>query len=833
MKAECEMKFVLVGGCPSSGSTLLSLMLDSHPEIYCGPELNVFSHPGLWDGRRSVEDIVRMGKEVHPLAYGVTWARIPLEALQYNQRTMNELQEAAVTLKDVNELVRFLFEQRCKMENKRMVCEKSPPNVFAVLTALERNPELRVILTVRNVVDVVDSLGRRECHGPISNIRWLSHTAFALEAQKRFPGRTYLLRYEDMLEDTFRVLEEICFFLGVEAGANIDRMAARTHTLRCNEDPTVQETSNAVKAWTLSPKDDIPSEWKSRRTERTKDENSYLNHLFIAKNALEPFGYRNRALNARTLSAELGYTAEWETALKHRKKYKFRILHNRLDHFCSQLYSEKTNRIFGCETGKDEVHQTKASASEKICMFVYNNMTNDSRVEKEAEALVEAGRHVTVIALASPGLPAKETRNGYTIRRLSKIKQKSMISFFTIIKKLKRKTFEVIRKRWKFLVIFVTTGLFLLRRQASEIWQILANISMVLTPYLIVSLALLIVYRVLRKKRLALCSEFKRAFGFLSFYSSCKEDIGGVRHDVYFAHDLNTLPIAYALSKNAGARLVYDSHELYTERNKEFPMPRLHRLSRRWVERWLIRKCDSVITVNESISGWLAQTYSIPKPHVIMNLPIMGDDEAGAESGRDLYREARIPLDQKIVLYIGSLTFNRGLEKLIQAVASLEGVTLVLMGPHQDHQKQALSDLAGKQGLDSERFRIFGPVAKEEVVAYAQSAFVGVAPIQNACKSYYYCLPNKLFEYMSAGLPVIASDFPEMRKIVLGEKIGMVFDAESVSALRQSICMMLENDAMYQEMKARALIAAKTYAWEPEKAKFVQLFTRNKAEAVT
>lgn len=831
MKVECEMKFVLVGGCPSSGSTLLSLMLDSHPEIYCGPELNVFSHPGLWDGRRSVEDIVRMGKEVHPLAYGVTWARIPPVALQYNQRTMNELQEAAGTLKDVNELVRFLFEPRCKMENKRMVCEKSPPNVFAVLTALERNPDLRVILTVRNVVDVVDSLGRRGCHGPISNIRWLSHTAFALEAQKRFPGRTYLLRYEDMLEDTFRVLGEICFFLGVEAGANIDRMVARTHTLRCNEDPTVQETSNAVKAWTLSPKDGIPSEWKSRRTERTKDEKSYLNHLFIAKNALEPFGYRNPALNARTLSAGLGYTVEWETALKHRRKYIFRTLHNRLDHFCSQLYSEKTNRMFGCETGKDEVHQTKASASEKICMFVYNNMTNDSRVEKEAEALVEAGRHVTVIALASPGLPAKETRNGYTIRRLSKIRRKSKVSFSKIINKLKRKTFKVIRKRWKFLVIFVTTGLFLLRRQAFEIWQILANISMLFTPYLIVCLALLIVYRVLRKKRLAVCSEFKRAFGFLSFYSVCKKEMGGVRYDVYLAHDLNTLPIAYSLSKKHGARLVYDSHELYTERNKVFPMPQLHRLSRRCVERWLIRKCDAVITVNESIAEWLAETYSIPKPHVIMNLPVVGT--GGASSTRDLHLEARIPLDQKIILYTGSLTYNRGLEELIEAVSTLECVTLVLMGPHQERQKKTLSKLARNNGLDLKRFRIFGPVAKEDVVAYSRGAFLGVAPIQNACKSYYYCLPNKLFEYMSAGLPVIASDFPEMRKIVLGEKIGMVFDAESVSALRQSICMMLENDAMYQEMKTRALIAAKTYAWEPEKAKFIQLFTRNRAEAVT
>lgn len=827
------MEFVVAGGCPSSGSTLLSLMLDSHPEIYCGPELNVFSHPGLWDGRRSVEDIVSMGKEVHPLSYGVTWARIPPLALEYNLRTMNELQEAACGLKNVNDLVRFFFEQRCNMENKRLVCEKSPSNVYAILTALETNPNVRVILTVRNIVDVLDSLGRRGCHGPISNIRWLSHTALALEAQKRFPGRTYLLRYEDMLEDTFRVLEEICFFLGVEAGANIDRMAARTHTLRCNEDPTVQETSNAVKAWKLSPKDGIPSEWKSRRAERTKDEKIYLNHLFIAKNTLEPFGYRNPVLNARTLSAKLGYTVEWGTAVKHRRKYMFRTLHNRLDHFCSQLYSEKTNRIFGCETGKDEVHQTKASASEKICMFVYNNMTNDSRVEKEAEALVEAGRHVTVIALASPGLPAKETRNGYTIRRLSKIRRKSKVSFSKIINKLKRKTLEVIRKRWKFLVIFVTTGLFLLRGHIAEMWLVFSDNAELLSPYVPVGAAFLILYLAVRKKWSALLAEFKRGFGFLCFYSLCKKEMSGTRHDVYLAHDLNTLPLAYALAKKGGAGLVYDSHELYTERNKEFPMPRLHRLTRKWVERWLIRKCDSVITVNESISEWLAQTYSIPKPHVIMNLPIMGDDEAGADSGRDLYREARIPLDQKIVLYIGSLTFNRGLEKLIEAVASLEGVTLVLMGPHQDHQKQVLSDLAGKQGLDSERFRIFGPVAKEEVVAYAQSAFVGVAPIQNACKSYYYCLPNKLFEYMSAGLPVIASDFPEMRKVVLGEKIGMVFDAESTTALQQSIREMLGNDVMYQEMKNRALIAAKTYAWEPEKAKFVQLFTRNRAEAVT
>jgi glycosyltransferase involved in cell wall biosynthesis len=182
-----------------------------------------------------------------------------------------------------------------------------------------------------------------------------------------------------------------------------------------------------------------------------------------------------------------------------------------------------------------------------------------------------------------------------------------------------------------------------------------------------------------------------------------------------------------------------------------------------------------------------------------------------------------IPGDQKLLIYVGGITFNRGLEELILSLDELPDCYLVCMGYGNEQFKQHLLDLALKTGVE-DRFSFFGPVPTDEVIHFAAGADLGVAPIANACVSYYYCSPNKLFEYMNAGLPVIASNFPELEKVVLGHGIGLTFDPSSPPAIARAARQILDDPGLANEMRRNALSASGKYNWENEALKLVGIY---------
>src|SRR5262249_32945382 len=142
----------------------------------------------------------------------------------------------------------------------------------------------------------------------------------------------------------------------------------------------------------------------------------------------------------------------------------------------------------------------------------------------------------------------------------------------------------------------------------------------------------------------------------------------------------------------------------------------------------------------------------------------------------------------------------RGLENLIAAMALLPECSLVLMGYGQAQYKESLKACASAARV-ADRVHYFGPVPSEEVAAHLSHADVGLAPIQNACLSYYYCSPNKVFEYIAGGIPVAASDFPELRRVVEGYGIGRTFDPEDPSQIARAIREILADPAEYARLK--------------------------------
>jgi glycosyltransferase involved in cell wall biosynthesis len=515
----------------------------------------------------------------------------------------------------------------------------------------------------------------------------------------------------------------------------------------------------------------------------------------------------------------------------------------------------------------------------KVCMFVFNSCENDSRVLKEAKTLVEAGYSVKILALFRTGTKRTEERDGFLIKRIKidsfdirfskQIKtlfqdlKKTHLTVKNYIKKFSytgnKKIKNMIYKKSKF-KSFTQKNI---RRTHSFLKSLLQVLPAIRPPYVqrkvrkgvrqmfgqdpvqflifgwisfLVYLSLLYIvtsFAYLGRMfyetfefLLTYFSAYLRTghlfFSYWDYYQKCLKMIEKDPSDIYHAHDFNTLFPAYLAKKRTRGKLIYDSHELYAERNRPRKQSWFMKQTILRMESFLIKRADYTVTVSRPIAEVLKRRNGIEKVGVVMNVP----DVPKARIKRSLRKALNIPSDKKIILYVGSFTFNRGLEELIQSLSLLEDCVLVLMGYSQDQQYfRKLKDLVRSNGI-SQRIFFFGPVASEEVIDYSASADIGVAPIKNAGLSYYYCLPNKLFEYLSAGIPVVGSWFPELRKVINGFRVGETFDPESPMEIAESIKSVLQDPEKYKRMTQKTRQAAKVFNWQRESRKLLGIYNQ-------
>ncbi len=297
--------------------------------------------------------------------------------------------------------------------------------------------------------------------------------------------------------------------------------------------------------------------------------------------------------------------------------------------------------------------------------------------------------------------------------------------------------------------------------------------------------------------------------------------------DVYHGHDLTGLAAAVAAAdRHPPARIVYDSHEIYLESGANADQPAwLRRLMAR-VERGWVRRSMALVTVNESLAGELGRRYAPVRTVVVHNCPPRSDSPA---DGPDLIRTATgIPADEPIALYHGAFSRHRGLEQLAAAVAEpgLETVHAVFLGYG---GLRAELDALAAGPLAAGRVHVVAAVPPEEVGAWVASADVGVMAIQASTINHRMSTPNKLFECLAAGVPVVASDFPEMRRIVCDDPagpLGVVAAPDDVAGLARAIRSIVAADPTARAaLRARCLRAAhERWNWEIESARLVQLY---------
>lgn len=278
--------------------------------------------------------------------------------------------------------------------------------------------------------------------------------------------------------------------------------------------------------------------------------------------------------------------------------------------------------------------------------------------------------------------------------------------------------------------------------------------------------------------------------------------------EVVVAHDLPMLAVGRALAAEFKARLVYDSHELYCE--QEFA--RWQKKTWAAIEQRHIHACDRVITVNPSIARELEKRYALEKVFVIHNAERVGPLP---ERSRYLHERFGIARDQRILLFQGGLSAGRNLTELVQAMTGLESsnIHLVILGNGQ--MARELQRIVARQGLEK-RVHFHPAVPQAQLLSITRSADAGIIPYQAICLNNYYCTPNKLFEFISAGLPILASDLPELRRLVHEQQIGLVADLSSGSRLTQAISEFFSDDSQLQAWRSNLEKVRQEMSWQRE-----------------
>ena len=320
--------------------------------------------------------------------------------------------------------------------------------------------------------------------------------------------------------------------------------------------------------------------------------------------------------------------------------------------------------------------------------------------------------------------------------------------------------------------------------------------------------------------------------------------------DVVHCHDLPTLPAAVRLAQGLNAQFIYDSHELFPFQFED------RRIESYWmdVERAHIGRCDAVIAVNDSIAAEMNARYGIPRPSVLYNSYGVGGSVTALPRER-FAAHFGAPPEGYTVLYQGDLTPGRNLETLVRAfsrsleggnaarVDSLGGGHLARLGSeapvssdfslltsHISHPPTARLFLLGDgplkpslQRLANPELVFFGPfVPQAELLGYTAAADLGIIPyLGGASLNTRYCTPNKLFEFIEAGVPICASDLPELRKIIVGHSIGQVFPMGSPEQIAAAIeaCRTASPPSQAARQAAREY-----YSWSRQAAGLLGLY---------
>lgn len=413
--------------------------------------------------------------------------------------------------------------------------------------------------------------------------------------------------------------------------------------------------------------------------------------------------------------------------------------------------------------------------AKRVCMLVWNGFVYDARVTKEAETLISHGHEVTVVAISTPDRPieSETLESGVHVKRVRRDCQWChRLTFLPrVLRRLAARPVKVAEQSPDDRVAPDTSGKVTWRRAIMiRVVEVIVN------------------WRLLR--------------------SAVK-----AKPSIVHAHDVNVLVPAWLASRLTGAKLVYDAHEISTDREGYHGIVWLIRL----VERFVGRSADGFITTTDERAKHLVSNYGYKHVLVLQNRP-----RYSSAPRTNILREAcHINNDNPIILYQGGLQWGRGLRNLIGAAAGIEEANFVFLGS--GIEEVHLKNLVEAEGVEERVY--FHPMVNLDLLPnFTASADIGMQTLRNTCLNHYTTDSNKLFEYIMAGLPVIASDFPEIRKIITRHSVGLLVNPDDVCAIRGAIERLLSDSTFYEACRVNAVKAARVLSWETQETQLAHLY---------
>jgi glycosyltransferase involved in cell wall biosynthesis len=445
-----------------------------------------------------------------------------------------------------------------------------------------------------------------------------------------------------------------------------------------------------------------------------------------------------------------------------------------------------------------------AVGARRVCLLVFNDFTHDSRVLTVADTFAAGGDDVLVLAVSGGDQPDEEVRAGMRIARLP---------FDPLYSRLWTRRTRYTRP-WQH-VPELRSWLSAERRAISERPQRAVTTLAVLllgAPWFALTAAYHVVarggVRILRRARMKppwspsrwLDQRYHRvlhlapaAIRVLTWSRAVlaafdRGSLGAAQ--VWHANDLETLPVALLLRRRYGGGVIYDSHEIYLE----MPGPQRMGMLRRWIlrraEGLMARSADAVVTINDPIADELQRRYAIERPLVVRSYPPLWSPEPGFRSPlRSAVRELGVPDSRRLVLYHGVFQPGRGIEQLLEAAHDVDEVAVVLLG------YGSLARSLVETAQDKEwrgRLALLPAVPPEELLPWLAGADISACLIQPTSLTYLLASPNKLYQAIAAGVPLVATRFGPIGEVVERHRVGLTCDPADTGEVAAALRRLLE-----------------------------------------
>lgn len=298
-----------------------------------------------------------------------------------------------------------------------------------------------------------------------------------------------------------------------------------------------------------------------------------------------------------------------------------------------------------------------------------------------------------------------------------------------------------------------------------------------------------------------------RLFIFLLFHSC----------ECLLSNDLDTLLPSFWISKLKRIPLIYDSHEYFTEVPELVSRPKVQRVWKR-IEEYVLPKMSEMITVNKSIADLFHEKYGI-KVHIIRNIPMRKMLPAPAtkeEVGLD-------PNKHILVLQGSGINIHRGSEELVDAMAYLDNCQLVIIGG--GDVLPILKETVAKNHWE-DRVKFFPRMPYQKMMAITQLAELGFTLDKDTNLNYRFSLPNKLFDYIQAGVPIVASHLTEIERIITDYNIGTFIENHNPETIASTIQKALNDEKILSLWKNNLIFAGQNLCWENEEEVLLKIYEK-------